>query len=212
LGSDSTWMLKCPFHLPYLKELFLTFPDATVVWTHRDPVECIASACSLYETLAEMGCESWSIDKKAMGKAVLEYTRLCLRRAEQIISEIDQDCARSGQGKSPVIHVRYQETIKNPQDICASILTQAGVLDGSVTDQIYHRNVEAYVAASTAKRAKEKTLNKISPSSGSNPNSDSSAAKTPVLHAYSLEEYGLSVEIVRDTFKEYTDRYSLVGK
>ena len=25
-----TWMLKCPFHLPYLTELAETFPDATV--------------------------------------------------------------------------------------------------------------------------------------------------------------------------------------
>ena len=48
IGQDKTWMLKCPFHLPYLRQLFAAFPDATVVWTHRDPVECIASACSLY--------------------------------------------------------------------------------------------------------------------------------------------------------------------
>lgn len=49
--TEFTWMLKCPFHLPYLSELNEAFPDATVVWTHRDPVECIASACSLYETI-----------------------------------------------------------------------------------------------------------------------------------------------------------------
>ena len=214
LGSDSTWMLKCPFHLPYLEELFQTFPDATVVWTHRDPVECIASACSLYETLAEMGCESWSIDKKAMGKAVLKYTQLCLERAEQTISKINQKyiVTHHGKGQNPVIHVRYQETVKNPQEICTGILKQAGVLDGSATDQTYHSNVEAYVADSTAKRAAEKTLNKISSGSGADADSSGSVKKVPVLHAYNLEEYGLSEEMVRETFKEYTDKYNLVAK
>eukprot|EP01040_Poterioochromonas_malhamensis_P015702 gene15702-17627_t len=37
--QDFTWMLKSPFHLPYLEELFDEFPGATVVWTHRDPAD-----------------------------------------------------------------------------------------------------------------------------------------------------------------------------
>ena len=90
------------------------------------------------------------------------------------------------------------------------IFEQAGVLDGSATDQTYHSNVEAYVAESTAKRAAEKTLNKIS--SGADADSPGSAKKVPVLHAYNLEEYGLSEEMVRETFKEYTDKYNLVAK
>ena len=58
LDAEYTWMLKSPFHLPYLEELFATFPDATVIWTHRDPAECIASACSLYWHLMSMATES----------------------------------------------------------------------------------------------------------------------------------------------------------
>jgi hypothetical protein len=52
------WNLKCPFYLPYLKELEKSFPDAVLVWTHRNPVECIASACSLYELGLNMAFES----------------------------------------------------------------------------------------------------------------------------------------------------------
>ena len=55
--DEFTWMLKCPFHLPYLKELADAFPGSTVVWTHRNPTECIASACSLYETILGMVME-----------------------------------------------------------------------------------------------------------------------------------------------------------
>ena len=83
-GRDHRWMLKCPFHLPYLEELFTNFPDATVVWTHRDPVECIGSACSLYYTLAAMATEVDSIDKHAIGHGVMEYTRRSLDMAEEV--------------------------------------------------------------------------------------------------------------------------------
>jgi hypothetical protein len=65
-----TWMLKCPFHLPYLDALHKEFPSSVVVWTHRDPVDCIASACSLYETLLFFTMENNTVDRKALGKGI----------------------------------------------------------------------------------------------------------------------------------------------
>ncbi|MFJ5266251.1 sulfotransferase family protein [Streptomyces sp. NPDC088387] len=44
------WMLKSPMHLGQLDALRAVFPDATLVWTHRDPVTAVASFCSLVET------------------------------------------------------------------------------------------------------------------------------------------------------------------
>lgn len=40
-------VLKCPEHLWFLDALLKVFPDACVVWTHRDPFDAIASYCSL---------------------------------------------------------------------------------------------------------------------------------------------------------------------
>lgn len=40
-------LLKCPEHLWFVDALLDTFPDAGIVWTHRDPVSCIASYSSL---------------------------------------------------------------------------------------------------------------------------------------------------------------------
>jgi hypothetical protein len=40
-------VLKCPEHLWSLDALLAAFPDACVVWTHRDPYTTIASYCSL---------------------------------------------------------------------------------------------------------------------------------------------------------------------
>jgi hypothetical protein len=43
------WMLKSPMHLENLDALLTVFPDATIVWCHRDPVTAVASFCSLIE-------------------------------------------------------------------------------------------------------------------------------------------------------------------
>ena len=40
-------VLKCPEHLWFIDSLLEVFPDACIVWTHRDPVDSIASYCSL---------------------------------------------------------------------------------------------------------------------------------------------------------------------
>lgn len=44
------WVLKSPFHLYNLDMLLEVFPDAVVMWTHRDPQTVMGSWCSLVET------------------------------------------------------------------------------------------------------------------------------------------------------------------
>ena len=64
----------------------------------RDPAQCIASACSLYYTLLAMIAEESTIDKHALGAAVMDYTKLSLEAALDTIA------------KNPsmnVVHVRY---------------------------------------------------------------------------------------------------------
>ena len=41
------WILKCPQHLEQIGPLMSTFPDATIVVTHRDPVSVIQSAATM---------------------------------------------------------------------------------------------------------------------------------------------------------------------
>ncbi|MCD4533370.1 sulfotransferase [Nocardioides sp. cx-169] len=44
---DKRWVLKNPSHMTALDALMAVYPDALVVYTHRDPVVCLASSCSL---------------------------------------------------------------------------------------------------------------------------------------------------------------------
>ena len=48
------WVLKSPQHLEQLGPLLATFPDATVVVTHRDPVSVIQSAATMVTYGARM--------------------------------------------------------------------------------------------------------------------------------------------------------------
>ncbi|THV33632.1 sulfotransferase family protein [Glycomyces buryatensis] len=44
------WVLKSPFHMYNIGALLQVFPDAKIMWTHRDPQTVMGSWCSLVET------------------------------------------------------------------------------------------------------------------------------------------------------------------
>src|SRR5262249_20619930 len=47
LRGPRTWILKSPQHCEQLGPLMATFPDATVAFTHRDPVAVVQSAITM---------------------------------------------------------------------------------------------------------------------------------------------------------------------
>jgi hypothetical protein len=47
LRGPRTWVLKSPQHSEQLPALMATFPDATVIFTHRDPVAVIQSTATM---------------------------------------------------------------------------------------------------------------------------------------------------------------------
>jgi hypothetical protein len=65
------WILKSPFHLWNLDALLRVFPDATFVWTHRDPAVAIASWCSLAEVIRAF--HNRRVDLRLLGE---DWTRM----------------------------------------------------------------------------------------------------------------------------------------
>jgi hypothetical protein len=117
--QDFTWVLKCPFYLPYLDALHKEFPDATMVWIHRDPAECVPSACSLFEALLGMGMDEATLDRAALGRAVVHYTHRCLEVAERTIARLGESFK--------ITHVRYSETVKSPKETCRRVYNMVSV-------------------------------------------------------------------------------------
>ncbi|MDH3708014.1 MAG: sulfotransferase, partial [Acidimicrobiia bacterium] len=59
------WLLKTPAHQWHLADLFATYPDATIVHTHRDPVTVLASTASLTSVLQRLGTDDPSLPELA---------------------------------------------------------------------------------------------------------------------------------------------------
>ncbi|MBW2268945.1 MAG: sulfotransferase [Deltaproteobacteria bacterium] len=52
------WVLKAPAHMKDMELLFETFPDVSVVQTHRDPVQSIPSICSMVHYVWQLGADA----------------------------------------------------------------------------------------------------------------------------------------------------------
>ena len=66
---DQTFVLKAPNHVGSLSNLKRHIPEAVIVQTHRNPVECINSLCSLRQTLFKM--LEMKIDEKEIMRQIL---------------------------------------------------------------------------------------------------------------------------------------------
>ena len=72
-GPDRHWVLKGLQHHHRLETAFDTYPDAVVVWIHRDPVQALASRVQLLVEIFE-GIAG-PIDREAFAAATLAYGR-----------------------------------------------------------------------------------------------------------------------------------------
>lgn len=60
---EKPWLLKYPVHMKHLKSFLEVYPDAQVIWTHRDPSTVMSSYVSLIEGFREISVEPDSIDR-----------------------------------------------------------------------------------------------------------------------------------------------------
>lgn len=95
------WVLK-GFHGHRLKEFFDTYPDATLVWLHRDPVQVAASSTAMMRDIME-GIVG-PIDMVAEAKMHLMRTRMSI--ANTMSNPLVMD--------PRVHHVRYKDFIADP--------------------------------------------------------------------------------------------------
>ncbi len=71
------WLLKAPAHMWGLDALVRTFPDAAIVWSHRDPRRCMASIASMTATLMQQVDD---VDPTELGPKVMEFYARSLER------------------------------------------------------------------------------------------------------------------------------------
>ncbi len=101
----SRWLLRAPAFSFHLAQIAAQYPNARFIWTHRDPVVTIPSACSVIKTSQEMIVPSHRVDPTELGKFVLEHYVVGMSLAM---------AARSVLGESRFIDVQQSELDAHP--------------------------------------------------------------------------------------------------
>ena len=119
--TPGRWALKYPKHLLALDTLLATYPDAVLVWTHRDPAVVVPSACSLTSYMRVM--TSGPVDLRRFGREWAVLEELVAYRG---VRTRDRLAPR-------VVDVHYHDLMADPVATVAAILAFAGApfTDGS---------------------------------------------------------------------------------
>ncbi len=99
-----TWSLKTPQHLWHLEALRERYPDARLIWTHRDPAAVVPSVASLNTAFYRTWCRS--PDPRSVGAYWDHKLRVGVERGLRF------DAAQGG--RPWCCHVQYEELMKDP--------------------------------------------------------------------------------------------------
>ncbi|MDE2563109.1 MAG: sulfotransferase [Sphingomonadales bacterium] len=128
LKGPNRWVIKCPQHMEQLPALRATFPDATYVITHRDPVASIRSTLSMW-LYASRVLRTKSDPEEPKGYWIDRY-RVLLER-----------CVRDRHLLPPdqTVDVYFHQWIKDPDVILGEIYAKAGLPLDAETLATLHR-------------------------------------------------------------------------
>ncbi|MGB5548433.1 MAG: sulfotransferase, partial [Polyangiales bacterium] len=108
--SAKRWVLKCPWHIWNMDALMAVYPDAQIIFTHRDITKALASHCSLSAKMASK--LKRSLDVNELGEFWLEYTRIGLDRAME---------SRKAIPESQIYDVRLRDLMASPMTVLQDI-------------------------------------------------------------------------------------------
>ena len=80
------WVLKAPFHLNYLSSLITVFPDARIIYTHRNPLKVLPSLCSLSASIR--GIYTDELDFQAIGQHWFNWLAKATEKSMQMRQSI----------------------------------------------------------------------------------------------------------------------------
>jgi len=106
------WVLKSPQHTAHVAELVATYPDATLVITHRDPLQTLPSLASLVSHFRSRNYDV--VDKHEVGAAVLDLWSRAMNRTQRL-READPTLS------SRIVDVAYRELVRSPMQVVERI-------------------------------------------------------------------------------------------
>lgn len=114
--TGSQWVLKGPQHLWMLRHLLDGFPNAHVIWTHRDPAKSVPSMCSLSRVVRKLNSDS--VRDEEVGADWLEMVADGLARAMK---------DRDERPDRPILDVTYRDLMRDPEAVIRGIYEAVGL-------------------------------------------------------------------------------------
>ncbi|MFZ4664990.1 MAG: sulfotransferase family protein [Prochlorotrichaceae cyanobacterium] len=175
--SGSHWVLKAPAHLLALDTLLQVFPDAAIVYLHRDPVKVLPSCCSL----SAIGRSRFSseVNELALGEHWLNLLAEGVNRGMSVRDQwaLGNSNLNPNLNKTPIYEVSYSTLIQDPL---------------GMIQKIYH-----YFNYDFSPEMKVQLQQWIQ---------DNPQHKHGV-HRYTLDQFGLSEPQIQEKFSLYYDRF-----
>jgi hypothetical protein len=113
--APGTWNLKMPSHVLFIETLLKVFPDARLIWTHRDPYAATGSLCSLI-SLAHRGYTG-RVDAAWIAE---DYPDQIKRHADYGMD------ARATVGEDRFIDVHYADMMRDPIGTMRKVYARLG--------------------------------------------------------------------------------------
>ena len=111
-GPRGRWTIKSPEHLFDLDGLLTAYPDASLIWTHRDPVQAFSSLASmLFQFRQAMKADP---DKKRAGRSVFETWSLGVEKGMA-------SREKNSKVESAIIDIPHNDVIKDKIDVIKRI-------------------------------------------------------------------------------------------
>jgi hypothetical protein len=125
---DQRLILKSPMHLQGLQTLFRVFPDASVIWCHREPRSVVPSWSRLNRIDGEI-YNNASIDgEHRLGPSVLEWLGTELDQAMAMLPALPQE---------QIIHVSYRKFARDTVNCALALRGQLGLSEtDAATEQM----------------------------------------------------------------------------
>lgn len=101
---------KCPEHLWFLDALLEVFPDACIVWTHRDPFPTVASYCSLISLSQRTYYGRFS--PPSLGPYIADRFHTGVSRAMAVRDRV---------GDARFLDVAFEDTVSDPKGVLRRI-------------------------------------------------------------------------------------------
>jgi len=116
-GAPGIWSLKMPSHSVHIDALLSVFPDARLIWAHRDPYKATGSLCNLWKLAKSIVMKPEMMNLAAMGRNATRQMQAHVERPLRVRDRIGDD---------RFFHMYYHEMMSDPMDVMRRIYDWAG--------------------------------------------------------------------------------------